>query len=663
MWLALMHKIDQGRVMFVPTKSKHSSSHPSYPAHIIRLQSEKRRLWRSRHNLVSKIKYNNASKRYKIAVEKYHVNKERNLLKLNSKNFFKHMNRKLCSQNSIPNLRKDNNNITSNTDKANEFLNIFSSVFTADNGLLGKMPDSINCQPTDIHPDFAPASISKHLKLINSQSSAGPDNYPGIFWHSLHSDIALPLSLIFNKSFSSGCLPSCWKHSVITPIFKKGDPTMAANYRPISLTSIPCKVMESIVREALLDHLTINNFLSPDQHGFLASHSTGSQLLECINDWTDSVEQSKCTDVCYIDFSRAFDSVSLPKLIQKFAAYGVSGNCLNWLKAFLIGRTMCVNINNVLSASVSQSSGVPQGSVLGPICFIVFINDITKCIKHCRIKLYADDVKLYFHFCCDRWIDFLQRDLDAIVEWANMWQLNISISKTFLLHIGSKNPRHVYSINGTDIVAVDTIKDLGVHVSHDLSWSVNVQEVVKKANKIANVILHAFRCHNVDLYMSAFSIYVKPILDYCSYIWNPVLCRDIDVLENVLRAYTRRVFYKCNLQRMSYPERLAVVEMPSLERSRLTSCLTMFFKVYHKFVNCNILNNFTFPTYMSNLRGHSKRLLIPFCRASVRKHYFSFRYLRIWNNLPEHVVSTNVTKAFTNYVKQMDLHTVANIRH
>ena len=143
---------------------------------------------------------------------------------------------------------------------------------------------------------------------------------------------------------------------------------------------------------------------------------------------------------------------------------------------------MCVNINNVLSASVSQSSGVPQGSVLGPICFIVFINDITKCIKHCRIKLYADDVNLYFHFCCDRWIDFLQRDLDAIVEWANMWQLNISISKTFLLHIGSKNPRHVYSINGTDIVAVDTIKDLGVHVSHDLSWSVNVQKVVKKAN-------------------------------------------------------------------------------------------------------------------------------------------------------------------------------------
>ena len=128
MWLVLMHKIDRGRVMFVPTKSKHSSSHPSYPAHIIRLQSEKRRLWRSRHNLVSKIKYNNANKRYKIAVEKYHVNKERNLLKLNSKNFFKHMNRKLCSQNSIPNLRKDNNNITSNTDKANEFLNIFSSV-------------------------------------------------------------------------------------------------------------------------------------------------------------------------------------------------------------------------------------------------------------------------------------------------------------------------------------------------------------------------------------------------------------------------------------------------------------------------------------------------------------------------------------------------------
>ena len=154
-------------------------------------------------------------------------------------------------------------------------------------------------------------------------------------------------------------------------------------------------------------------------------------------------------------------------------------------------------------------------------------------------------------------------DLDAIIAWAKMWQLSISINKTYLLHIGAKNPRHVCNINGQNIVAVETVKDLDVHVTSDLNWCVQVNVVIKKVNRITNVILHAFRCHNVGLYMSAFAIYVKPISDYCNYVWNPVLCRDIDAIENVLRAYTRKVFKKCGLPRMSCSERLAFLGMSS----------------------------------------------------------------------------------------------------
>jgi ribonuclease P/MRP protein subunit RPP40 len=421
--------------------------------------------------------------------------------------------------------------------------------------------------------------------------------------------------------------------------------------------------MESIVRDSLMVHFDRNNLLNPDQHGFLTKHSTGSQLLECLNDWSEALELGNCVDVCYIDFSRAFDSVSLPKLLQKLAAYGISGDCINWLRSFLLDRTMCVRINNVCSNTISQLSGVPQGSVLGPICFVMYINDLSKCVKYSKLKLYADDVKLYFCFHCDNWSDLLQKDLDAIAEWAKTWQLNISISKTYILHIGVRNPHNLYNINGVNITAMNTVKDLGVHVTSDLSWSVHVNEVAKKANKVANVILHAFKCHNVDLYMSAFVTYIKPILDYCCYVWNPVLCRDIDGVENVLRAYTRRVFYKCGLPRVSYAERLKTLGLLSIERSRFVSCLTMFYNIYNKFVCCNILNNFTSSEYMLSLRGHNKRLMIPFCRSSIRKNYFTYRFLRVWNELPVSVVSTNISKAFANNVNNLDLNTLISFRY
>jgi hypothetical protein len=423
-------------VLFVPTKyRKPVKCHQSYPASIKKLQAKKRELWRLRHIPACRQKYITVSAQYETAVEKFHVDNETKLITLNSKKFYSHLNKKLTSHNSIPNLRKDKNYITSNADKAAEFLNTFNESFTADDGLLGFIP--VQCQPTDIQPDFSPTSIAKHLKSVNSRSAAGPDGYPGIFWHSLYHSLALPLSLIFTKSFITGNIPLCWKQSIITPVFKKGDAMLASNYRPISLTSIACKIMESVVRDALLTHFNTHKLISVDQHGFLAKHSTGSQLLECLNDWTAAIEQNRCVDVCYIDFSRAFDSVSLPKLIQKLVAYGISGNCINWLKSFLLNRSFCVKVNSVLSGCAQQISGVPQGSVLGPICFVLFINDISKCVKYCKLKLYADDVKLYFDFNCNNWSNLLQKDIDAIAEWANMWQLNISISKTCMLHIGA----------------------------------------------------------------------------------------------------------------------------------------------------------------------------------------------------------------------------------
>ena len=167
----------------------------------------------------------------------------------------------------IPNLHKDNDVISSNKEKANEFMNTLSKSFTADNGVNGAIPGNCYCDPTDICPDFTPKSVNKYLKLVNPASAADPDGWPGKFWHTLHASLAYPLAIIFRKLFNSGKLPANWKRSNITPIFKKGDPAVSSNYRPIALTSVMCKCMESMILDALLVHLTLKNLINPEQHG------------------------------------------------------------------------------------------------------------------------------------------------------------------------------------------------------------------------------------------------------------------------------------------------------------------------------------------------------------------------------------------------------------
>ena len=187
---------------------------------------------------------------------------------------------------------------------------------------------------------------------MNRQASAGPEGLPGYFWFSMRDSACLPLSIIYNKSMLTGKLSDIWKKSIITPIFKKGDPTVYSNYRPVALTSVACKIMESVLRDFILDYLLRHKLLNKSQHGFLKGHSTGCQLLECFDDWSRAFENSRNVDVFYIDYSKAFNSVSIPKLIHKLKAYRLRGNLINLLTDFLTRRTYCVRTENTLSEEV-----------------------------------------------------------------------------------------------------------------------------------------------------------------------------------------------------------------------------------------------------------------------------------------------------------------------
>ena len=234
--------------------------------------------------------------------------------------------------------------------------------------------------------------VHKALKEINRNKSCGPDNlHPRILFE-LADLIPEPLSFLYNSTMQTGVLPIDWKRAFISPIFKKGSRHIAGNYRPISLTAIVCKILEKFVRDKLMIHLLEEKLLSNKQYGFITGRSTITQLLYYLDNTLDHISKGGVVDAIYLDFSKAFDTVPHQRLIGKLEAYGVKGKILNWIKSFLTGRTQEVTINGIKSEPALVISGIPQGTVLGPILFLIYINDLLDNISSDGL-MFADDTK------------------------------------------------------------------------------------------------------------------------------------------------------------------------------------------------------------------------------------------------------------------------------
>ena len=226
-----------------------------------------------------------------------------------------------------------------------------------------------------------------------SSCTLSPDGFPALFFKSIAPSIALPLSILFMQSLRNGQIPTIWKVAFVRPLFKKGLSSLPANYRPISLTSV---IMEKLQVNSMMLFLQSNHLISKNQFGFMSRRSTCSQLLATLNDWTLAVNNHAKVDTVYIDFAKAFDSISHIKLLTKIHAYGVDTNLLNWISNFLSERTQFLYIGNTFSKFLPVLSGVSQGSVLGPFLFLLFINDLPDCMTFpVETKIFADDIKIY----------------------------------------------------------------------------------------------------------------------------------------------------------------------------------------------------------------------------------------------------------------------------
>lgn len=639
--------------------SCHSSTYPQRPHKprvpliLRKLKRKKLALWHRWHthpSFENKVRYLTIKKSYTSKVndlanaEEHRVIREGNLSAL-----FKFMKRKTRNVRSIPPLKADGNLIIDDLSKANVLVDMFSQNFVIDNGNIPSLPQ-INYNSACSAVIFNPFLVEKILRSMKSSNSVGPDGFSSTFYKEIANIICHPLSAIFNLSFSCGKLPAAWKTARVIPIYKKGDAADPANYRPIALTCIPCKAMERIVRDCMLSFIEKYQIIDSNQFGFLPHRSTVLQLLAVMEEWTRSIDLGIPVDVVFVDFAKAFESVVHQKLLTKLEHYGFTGPLLKWIEDFLINRTHHVVVGSNTSHNRRVVSGVPQGSVLGPLLFIIYINDLN-CSSNSSLHKFADDVKTHGHARDNRDHANLQTSLNYLHDWSENWQLPINADKCAVLHIGRKNHQNSFTMASSTLKPKTLVKDLGVWFSADLKFSTHCSNIVRSANQRLALIRRCFTSGDPLTLIKAYKVYVRPILEYASQVWSPHLVKDITKLEGVQRRFTR---FLRGYRELCYKDRLLRAKLDSLELRRLKADLVLTFLIIRNIVNFDLTHFFKLRG-ASITRGHNYKLLVVGARLDCRKFFYANRVVAAWNSLPTDIVYASSVTGFRQRLNKLDL--------
>ena len=591
--------------------------------------------------------YNAARRNVKRKIRSAKMNYELNIAKSTTsdpKLFYKYINSKKNIKSGIGPLISEGETLVSSTDMAITLNNFFSSVFSHPQESSLPLPDVALSTPHNIADIIVTEEeVLKQLDKLKANKSPGPDQfYPRVIKQVKH-EIAKPLTILFNSSLQQGQIPQDWKLANITPIFKKGDRGLPSNYRPISLTSIICKILESIIRDKLVTYLESNKLIHNTQHGFRQKRSCLTNLLEFYHKLFNIHDNTKALDIIFLDFQKAFDKVPHEKLMLKVRALGINGNIGNWIYNWLQNRKQRVVINGESSPWSPVTSGVPQGSVLGPILFIIYINDLDVGLNNVVSK-FADDTKIGNAIITESDREKLQEDLNKIVEWSNKWQMPFNVNKCQMLQIGHSNKKYEYNMMGQEIKVTPQAKDLGVTISNNLKFSHHCNEAAKKANRVLGFINRNFTYKSKDIIVPLYISLVRPHLEYANQFWAPHLRKDILKLESVQRRATKLI---PSLHNKPYEERLKALNLFSLSKRRLRGKLIECFKILKGFNNVDIENYFSFAPALPT-RGNSMKLKGQRCNLDVTKYFFTNDVINEWNKLPEEVIQSNTINTFKN---------------
>ena len=583
--------------------------------------------------------------------------------KSNPKAFHRYCNFKQKSKKHIIKLRnRDGKLVMSEEENANMLNSYFQSVFNQEDDspelifnqackwLYGEdvskpfefnTPRIIEEDEEDITTSIQ--EISKLLALIDpNKSSLTSCIHPRIL-RELPQEMAIPVHIIFQCSLKQGQIPDCWKEGAVSPLFKNGDRHDKKNYRPVTITSILCRVLEKIMRKRILNHLEKNKIISDHQHGFTKKKSCETNLLESYDFITEMIDKGMAVDEVFLDLAKAFDKVPTQRLMFKLGEYGLNPTVLNWIESFISGRSQIVSINGTHSRRLQVWSGVPQGSVLGPVLFTLFINDVLNDV--CSLgKIFADDTKLIKVVDDLNDADKLQNDLNRLFDWCKTWNMEFNKGKCKIMHYGKTNNKFLYHMDGTILEITKEEKDLGVYWTDDLKPEKQIRSCVAKAYIAVNKIRKTFSFMNKEMFLLLYKTFVRPLLEYCQSVWSPYLKSDIDMLENVQRRATKIV---PEIKDLTYEERLNQLGLFKLSERRLRGDMIFIYKMLNGMIDLQFTDFFTCSQNPHHTRGHNQKIELGVKpNTNMREKFFTNRCVIPWNQLPATITEAKSIEGF-----------------
>ena len=449
-------------------------------------------------------------------------------------------------------------------------------------------------------------------------------------------------------------MPSDWKHANVCPINKKGDKHNAINCRPVSLTCILSKLCEHIISSSIMRHLEQHSILYDLQHGFRSGRSCETQLISFIQELCSSNDKNIQTDVIVMDFAKAFDKVPHKRLLHKLNYYGIRGNTLNWIQDFLSLRSQTVLLEGVKSDNIQVTSGVPQGTVLGPILFLIYINDFHEYLNYSTLRLFADDIIIYKEI---RSIDDtikLQHDLDAAAKWEQDWLMSFHPDKCSVLRVTTKKQaiQQNYTLHGHILSTETSTKYLGVTIQNNLKWNKHVDNITANATKQLNFLKRNLKVPSPKIKERAYQSLVRPKLEYNCCTWDPHQQNQINKLEMVQRRAARYVTNRFH-NTSSVGDMLQDLNWPTLQQRRLRTRLIFFYKITHYLVAI-YPSDLLYPIDNRTRHHNQDNYQHIRCYKNSYKHSFYPQTILQWNNLSANITSS---KTLSDFKEQLTIPT------